>query len=180
MLTLFLLRHAKSSWSQSDLSDHDRPLNSRGRLTAPAVARQMVAQNWAPERILVSSAQRTRETISLMLPMFAHDLVLRVNHNIYHASPQTYLEAVHAHAGVCDSLMIVGHNPSVQALAVALCGTGTASGLEAMREKYPTAGLSVITFDAPDFGGVSAGTGTLHAFLRPRDLAETGSYSDMR
>ncbi len=171
MLNLYLLRHAKSSWNDTTLRDHDRPLNDRGRRAAPAVARQMVAEGWLPERILVSSAQRTRETVSLMLPWFSHDLVLRVNHHLYHAAPQDYLDAIHAHKGICDSLMIVGHNPTIQAMAVALCGDGAADGLEAIRQKYPTAGLSVVSFDAADFGAIGPGAGSLRAFLRPRELS---------
>ena len=85
MLTLFLLRHAKSSWEDATLDDYDRSLNARGKRSAPAIGRYMAQKAYAPNLILCSGSHRTRETLGLVLPYLHGDQEIRVEEGLYHA-----------------------------------------------------------------------------------------------
>ena len=112
-MNLLLMRHAKSSWEHGDLADHDRPLNHRGRDDAPRIAKVIVENGIRPQRILVSSAVRTRETVERMLPLLG-DVAVEVVDELYHASPTTILNVIHKHGAGADPLLVVGHNPGLE------------------------------------------------------------------
>lgn len=112
-MNLLLMRHAKSSWENDGLSDHDRPLNHRGRDDAPRMAKVMVENEICPQLILVSSAVRTRETVDRMLPLLG-DVTVKVVDGLYHASSTEILNVIHKHGGGADPLLVVGHNPGME------------------------------------------------------------------
>lgn len=174
MLTLFLLRHAKSSWTDTGQPDFDRPLATRGLRAAPKVGAHMAECGFAPTRILCSSAQRTRETLALVLPYLSGECAICLTRAVYEADDETDLMTLIAaqDAASVQSLMVIGHNPAVQDLALSLAGSGTPGDRAAVAEKFPTAALAVLTFDAADgWAGVAPGTGLLTHFIRPRELA---------
>ncbi len=170
MLTLSLLRHAKSSWSNPTLPDRERPLATRGVTDAPLMGKAMAERGIDPELVLCSSARRTRDTLDLVLPE------LRVEPNIvyvdalYHASPEEMLELLHGIQPGANRVMLVGHNPEIQAFALDLVGSGPKHFRDRLRTKYPTAGLAVINFVSGLWKSVSVNSGTLNLFLSPRDL----------
>jgi phosphohistidine phosphatase len=163
MLTLCLLRHAKSSWQSPTLPDRDRPLASRGRAEAPLMGRAMA------ERGLV---RRTRDTLDLVLPQLKVTPKVIYEDSLYHASSAAMLEMLQgiSTSGV-GQVLLVGHNPELHALSLDLIGSGPKHMRERLAEKLPTAGLVVIIFLARAWKDVVVNSGELKLFLTPR-LAE--------
>ena len=170
MLRLFLLRHAKSSWDSGAATDFDRPLNGRGRGAAPLIGTFMAEQGLVPQRILCSAAQRTRETLALVLPHFAADMTVSVTRRLYGADASGYLDAIRAFGEAAPAVMVIGHNPATEDLAMILSGTGNEAAMDAIRVKYPTAALAVIEFDTARWADIGPGAGRLAAFVPPRAL----------
>lgn len=167
MRRLLLLRHAKSSWADPGTRDHDRPLNDRGRRAAPLVGAYLEQEGLVPDRVLCSSARRTCETVARLGLPDAVDVV--VEHALYQASPDTVLDLVRETDDAVTTLMVVGHNPTMHALALGLAGDGEPRARARLREQYPTAALAVLEV-AGDWASVGPGQTTLARFVRPRDL----------
>jgi phosphohistidine phosphatase len=170
MHRLMLLRHAKSDWSKPGMPDRNRPLNARGRETAPLMAAHIASQELAPQRVLVSTATRTRETWKLMTPFFPRKPETIFEGRLYESSPHTILAVIKETPAAIKSLMVVGHNPGLQTLAMALIGSGDAQGREDIAAKFPTAALAVIDFVTGPWSTARPGSGRLERFVRPRDL----------
>jgi phosphohistidine phosphatase len=135
MKTLLLLRHAKSSWKETEVADHDRPLNKRGRRTAPLIGEYLQAEGLLPDLILCSSAVRAHETALLVAEACSYRGEIRQNRALYLAEPQAYVEALRQVADEHERLLVVGHNPGVEMLVKALTGEETA---------MPTAALAAM------------------------------------
>ncbi len=170
MLTLVLLRHAKSSWNNPTLPDQDRPLATRGTKDAPVMGRAMAERGIDPDLVLCSPARRTRDTLALVLHELKVEPEVVYKDELYHPSPVEMLELLHEVPASASRLLIVGHNPELQAFALNLVGAGPKHYRDRMREKFPTAGLAVINFQSGSWKGVAAGSGTLNLFLSPKDL----------
>jgi phosphohistidine phosphatase len=170
MLTLSLLRHAKSSWSNPALPDRERPLATRGVTDAPLMGKAMAERGIDPELVLCSSARRTRDTLDLVLPELRVEPKIVYVDALYHASPEQMLELLHGIQPGANRVMLVGHNPEIQAFALDLVGSGPKLFRDRLRTKYPTAGLAVINFVSGLWKSVSVNSGTLNLFLSPRDL----------
>jgi phosphohistidine phosphatase len=170
MLTLSLLRHAKSSWSNPALPDRERPLATRGVTDAPLMGKAMAERGIDPELVLCSSARRTRDTLDLVLPELRVEPKIVYVDALYHASPEEMLEMLHGIQPGANRVMLVGHNPEIQAFALDLVGSGPKHFRDHLRTKYPTAGLAVINFVSGLWKSVSVNSGTLNLFLSPRDL----------
>jgi phosphohistidine phosphatase len=173
MLRLFLFRHAKSSWTDPGLDDHDRPLNPRGKRTAPLIGRFLRAQKLVPDLVLCSPARRARDTWKLASAELGTAPRLMTDEALYDfGNGGRILDAVRGKAETAKSVMVVGHNPSIERLAQRLIGKGDAKLRKRLAEKYPTGALAVISFDAKDWDAVEDGKGTLSVFIRPRDLTK--------
>lgn len=171
MLTLMLLRHAKSSWEDARLDDFDRPLAPRGTKAAQAMAQHLKGALPVPETIVCSPAQRARETLAHLLPALSGEMDIVMDRALYDlGSPRALWKHVVNLGIVRERLMLVGHNPLLEGLAALLAGEGEDEAMAAMREKYPTGALAVIEFQAKEWAEVAAGSGRLTGFVRPRDL----------
>jgi phosphohistidine phosphatase len=175
MKTLYLLRHAKSSWGNADLPDHERPLNERGRKAASAMGRYLRGLPHHPELALVSTARRVAETLDLVLPELAGDVAVIRDRALYLASPETLLQRLGATSTESGSLLIIGHNPGIHEFALQLVGeVGSAAARDArdrLKASYPTAALAVIRFPEAEFWrDIAVGEGRLESFIRPKDL----------
>jgi phosphohistidine phosphatase len=170
MKRLFLLRHAKSSWDDPDQRDFDRTLNDRGRAAAPAMGRYMAANGVAPDRILVSTARRTRDTFDLVRAAAGWSAPTQFEDRIYMASSDTLLDLIQATPAEAQSLLIIGHNPGLEDLTMLLSGSGVKGALEALREKFPTATLAEVSFAVADWADVKRKSGKLDRFIRPKQL----------
>ena len=163
MPRLFLLRHAKSSWDDPGLSDHDRPLAARGRHAAELMREYLSSAGVAPSLVLCSSAVRARETLERVAP----EGELRIEGDLYGAEEHDLLERVRLLPSHLESAMLIGHNPGMQELALLLAGEG--EGLAQLHEKFPTGALVTLAFDE-DWDALGPGAARLEAFVRPKDL----------
>ncbi len=170
MKTIFLLRHAKSSWEDGSLSDHDRPLDERGRAAAPRVGAHMQSAGHLPDLVLCSTATRTRQTLDAVLSELEMEPAIEFQEDLYLAGPGEMLELVASVSDTVESLLLVGHNPGTGVLAAALSGEGPPEAVHLMRAKFPTAGLAIIELSVDRWKDVESGCGTLKEFVRPRDL----------
>ena len=166
---LLLLRHAKAVLGEG-LEDFDRPLAPRGEKAAEAMGRYMAENGLAPDLVLCSPARRTAQTWEIA----ARELPpteLHLLEDLYDfGSGEALLEVIRSRGDMAKRLLLVTHNPATQNLAVALAGSGDKALRRAMIEKYPTAGLTVLTFSAGSWADTAEGQGHLDAFIRPREL----------
>ena len=167
MKRLYLLRHAKSSWDDPTLADHDRPLAPRGRRAAKLIAKHLRRERIAPALVLCSSAQRARETLEGLAPALGDEVSVHVERELYGASDGDLLERLRAIPEAAPSVLLIGHNPAIQALAVSL-SSGSLE-LESLQRKYPTAALATITFEG-SWRDLGPGAAEVAGFVRPRDL----------
>src|SRR6476659_3405682 len=143
MHTLYLLRHAKSSWDDPTLSDRDRPLAPRGRRDAKRIAKHLARLGIEPELVLCSPALRTRETLELLGPALGASPTVRLEVELYAASSASLLERIRAVPETITSLMLIGHNPGLHELALVLASAG--AELERLEATFPTAALATLT-----------------------------------
>jgi phosphohistidine phosphatase len=174
MRQLLLLRHAKSSWDDPRLSDHARPLNARGRRAAQAMAGAMRARGLSPDVVLVSSARRTLQTLESLTP-FEGTPNIEPMDDLYLAPWPRLFDILRQVPDTVRSVLLIGHNPGLHDLALALAGpAGMAGGApDALKlaEAYPTAGLAEFAVAAP-WSGLATGGGRLLRFTVPGDLPE--------
>ena len=169
MKQLLLLRHAKSAWPDG-VDDHERPLADRGRRDAPRMGAHMAATGLQPDFALVSSARRTQETWALVAPALLRPCPFRTVPEIYEAEPSAILAAIHDAPNEYERLLVIGHNPGFEDLAMLLVSSGEKDAISRLRTKYPTAGLAVITLDIAHWNEAAPGKGRLEAFITPKTL----------
>lgn len=116
MKTLLILRHAKSDWGNSKLSDHDRPLNDRGKYDAPRMGAWLKLKKMVPELIISSTAERALTTAELVALSADFEGELRTERNFYLAGPPTYVEVLNELPDSYERVMVVGHNPGMEEL----------------------------------------------------------------
>lgn len=164
-LRLILTRHAKSSWDDPMLDDHDRPLNKRGRTSAKAVGKWLAEKHCAPDEVMVSTAERTRETwkhIAKSLPDAPKPAYLS---QLYHAEPEGMLHILRTATG--KTVMMVGHNPGMAFFAQGLVHRPP---VDSRFERYPTGATTIIEFDVESWDKLVWRTGTVVDFIAVRDL----------
>ena len=160
---LIVMRHAKSDWESGAQTDHDRPLNGRGRRDAPRVARRLVKLGWIPDYVTSSDSQRTRETWDLMEPEFreieGHDFCRA----LYHAGPAELMERLAVLTGDVQTVLALGHNPGWQAAVEFLSGE---------RIQMTTANAALLQIGAADWRAAAgdAGGWKLVDVVRPKEL----------
>ncbi|MDQ6818204.1 MAG: histidine phosphatase family protein [Actinomycetota bacterium] len=155
------MRHAKSSWDDPTLADHDRPLAARGRKAAKRIRAHLRREQIPVSLVLCSSARRTRETLDLV----AVSGEIQIEHELYGAPADQLLERLRRVPDRIDAVMLIGHNPAIQELTLDL--TGDASELAG--RKFPTGALATLTFTG-SWRALGAGQAELTAFVTPREL----------
>lgn len=173
MRQLLLLRHAKSSWDDPQLPDHARPLNARGRRAAHAMARAMHELGLAPDVVLVSSARRTLQTLEALGALPDSPIITPMD-DLYLAPWQRLLDALRAVPETARSVLLLGHNPGLHDLALALAGPAAIAASPTARrlaEAYPTAALAEFSVALP-WRLLGEGGGRLVRFMLPADLPE--------
>ena len=162
MKTLLLLRHAKSSWKQPEVADHDRPLNKRGKRTAPLMGALLQEEGLIPEFILSSSAVRAHVTALLVAKACTYRGKIKRTRELYLAEPQPYVEVLRQVNEKHTRVLVVGHNPALEALIEALTG-------EAMA--MPTAALAYLELPIQPWKDFDMNTECkLVNVWRPKDL----------
>ncbi len=168
MLTLYLLRHAKSSWESDALSDFDRPLNKRGRHDADELGRYMQKSDIHPDLVLLSSSKRTCETFQLMAAQLSPRPEAITSKKLYGASMAGIVAEIQNYGGSTAQLMVIAHNPGIEALAWHLTADDPTDALGTIKIKYPTSAMTTLTFDINAWTELTPQSGTLVNFTSPR------------
>lgn len=163
------MRHAKSSWEDPGHRDAERPLAPRGRRAARAMAEHLRREGIRPALILCSPARRTHETLELVAPAMP-GVPTRVEQELYGASDEDLLLRLRELPATVPSVLLIGHNPGLQALAVALTGSGERDALVRLRAKMPTGALATLQAPVSTWRDLGAGGAELVAFVTPREL----------
>ena len=152
------------------MADPDRPLATRGMKDAPLMGRAMAERGIDPDLVLCSAARRARDTLELILPELRVEPKVVYDDALYHASSETMLEMLHAIQPGANRVMLVGHNPELQAFALDLVGSDAKHLRDGLMTKFPTAGLAVINFAGGLWKSVTVNSGTLSLFFSPKEL----------
>ncbi|MXW16911.1 MAG: histidine phosphatase family protein [Gemmatimonadetes bacterium] len=169
MRRLLLARHAKSSWGDPSLADHDRPLNKRGRRAAPLVAATLADRGFVPDAVQSSSACRTRETWEFMAPHLGGHPHVEFLSELYLASPRAVLRTIATAPASAHTLMVLGHNPSTHALAAYLARTGDQEKRDRIIRSFPTGAVAVVELAGDDWSDAGTG-GELLDYVIPKML----------
>jgi phosphohistidine phosphatase len=167
---LFVLRHAKSSWDDPGLDDHERPLAPRGRRALEALASHMSDRNIHPELVLCSSSRRTRETLDGIAVGGEHV----IERTLYGAGAEELIDRLRQLPESVSSAMLVGHNPSAQMLVLRLTNHDADGSADPQRDevkrKFPTGGLATLAFDC-DWSELAPGCARLEEFTSPKGFS---------
>ena len=172
MKKLILLRHAKSSWKDASLSDHDRPLNSRGKASAPVIGRWLVEGEHRPDIVLCSSSHRTCQTALLLKEAMPGLPDAIIEDDLYHASPGMMLARLRQLPSTSATAMIIGHQPGLSTLTRML-----ADGTEGRRcrrayEHFPTAAAAVLELECGEWVECDYQKARFIDFAKPRELMD--------
>lgn len=169
---LVLLRHAKSAWP--DVADHERPLGPRGLRDAPAAGLWLRDTGCVPSLVICSTARRTRETWALAAAQLGASVPVRFDERVYAAEPEELLEVVSEVPEEVRTLLLVGHNPGLEDLALSLAreaadaaDAAEAGALERLSEKFPTSAIAVLSCPGP-WRELAPGSARLADFAVPR------------
>ncbi len=163
---LHLLRHAKSSWDDDALADHDRPLAPRGTRAGKRMRHYLASHDVRPALVVCSTATRARQTLDLVLPALDSPEVA-IEEGVYLASADDLARLLRGLPDEAGEAMFVGHNPGLHDLAIMLADE---AGRPRLAENLPTGGLVTLDLPASSWGDVEDGTATLVAFVKPREL----------
>jgi len=170
MRRLLLLRHSKAERLTFGSEDLARKLNDRGRDDAPKLGAYMARHALIPDRAIVSTAVRTRETWGLVAPAFSKPPPHVFDERLYEAEPQAILQVIQESRTASPTLLVVGHNPGLQELAALLIASGEVEARQRLNAKFPTSALAVIEFALDDWAKLHPQSGRLDHFVSPRTL----------
>ncbi len=162
MKTLLIMRHAKSSWKDTSLSDHERPLNNRGEADAPRMGAALKDLDLTPTLIISSTAKRARKTAEYVAENCSYDGEIRLERNLYHAGVDEFIEVLQSVSDEEEIVMVVGHNPGIAELV---------DYLTDRPEGMTTANIAVVRLQVESWDDLDFDTeGELVRVLRPREL----------
>lgn len=160
--TVLILRHAKSSWANGTLADHDRPLNARGNRDAPRMGRLLRREGLLPDLIITSTARRARATAELVGAAAGYEGEIEATRDFYLAPPPAYVRRLRALPSHVGRVLVVGHNPGMEELVEVLVGA---------EERFPTAALAQVALPIASWSELTLRTaGELLNLWRPKEL----------
>ena len=164
MKELLLLRHAKSSWKDTSLGDHDRPLNKRGRAASTRMGQLLADEGIIPDHVLCSTAKRTRQTAKRALKAAGYGGEVTFREELYHASAAEIMQEVARVSDDVERLLVIAHNPGMEVL------TGR---LTEVYHRFPTGALMHVRYEDLDTWRSAPGRqATLLGVWLPRMLME--------
>ena len=169
--TLYLLRHAKSSWQDKSMSDFDRPLNKRGLQARIDIAQYMERMNYRPEVIFSSTAKRAVMTLETVRHVAGKVCKVTMDEGLYLADPKALAHRVAEVKNRHASVMLIGHNPGMHMLALALTSPTSSPAFGTLQLKFPTAALCVLQTTQDAWKPVTPNSYRLVDFVLPRELA---------
>jgi len=173
---LVLLRHAKSSWRDSELGDRDRPLNARGHQTGRLLAAHFAHQA-PPDLVLCSSALRTRETFAHIVRAYPAAPPVLMEDGLYLAESQAIMQRIEAVPDSVETLLVIGHNPGLQELASTLARHGKRRDRDRLADKFPTGALASFRI-AGRWRDIAHAPLALKSYVTPRDLGGAHESDD--
>jgi phosphohistidine phosphatase len=163
MKTLLVLRHAKSSWDDAALDDHERPLNKRGRRDAPRMGELVREHGLIPDVVISSDAVRARLTAEAVVEAARYAGAILLDRRLYLAGPADILSLLRTVGEKAETVMIVGHNPGLEELVAQLTGDW---------QNLPTAALAQIVLPIDRWRDLNLSSrGTLVGHWGPKELA---------
>jgi phosphohistidine phosphatase len=166
---LYLLRHAKSSWDDARLADHDRPLAPRGERAVRVLRTHLAGLADGPDLVLCSSARRTTMTLAGIAGALPPGVDTRIEDQLYGASAAQLLARLRDVSDEVGGVMMIGHNPGLEDLAHLLVGAGDDADRERLAAKFPTGALATLVVSGP-WARLAPAAAGLEAFVVPRDL----------
>jgi phosphohistidine phosphatase len=170
-MRLMLLRHAKSEKAPPGKGDHERALNGRGRADAPRIGAYMARHALIPDRVIASTAQRTRETWERLATEWKSPPPVAYEPRIYESDAAAILAVIKEAEPQARSLLVIGHNPGLHDVARLLIASGDVEARERLNEGLPTSGLAVIDFAGNNWRKLHPHGGRLERFVTPSSLA---------
>ncbi|MEA1938840.1 MAG: histidine phosphatase family protein [Pseudomonadota bacterium] len=171
MKKLFILRHAKSSWDDPDIDDHERPLAPRGARAGTLIGRHLKNIGINPDLILCSTAKRARDTLHLVLAQLDSNTDPLYERSLYMCGAQGWIQRLRGVPETFNTVLVVGHNPDLHELAAAMAVTGDEDAIDSVMTKMPTAGLAEFDLDMDAWSAFPPLAPQLVRFITPRDLA---------
>jgi phosphohistidine phosphatase len=172
MKTLHLLRHAKSSWKDPALDDHERPLSKRGRETAKMIGAYLRREKIRPDIVVCSTAVRARQTLAPISKEIKPSKVV-LKKGIYAVPQQKLWKHISTLPENADCVLLIGHNPALHDLALALATPKSRARLPSIEAKFPTGAMATFRFDGT-WKGLRPNGAALSAFTCPKDIARKG------
>jgi len=195
LIRLSLFRHAKSDWDSEAASDFDRPLASRGLAAAPLMGDYFRSRAYLPDLVYCSAARRTQQTFHLAFPDSEFQPQVRFETKLYLAEPKRILHMVRSTSSEVSitrdaepdtreipirHVMIIGHNPGLQAFALGMIDKSskhpqTRNARKTINQKLPTAAFVLVEFETDSWSEVAPGTGILLDYMTPKLLADANN-----
>jgi phosphohistidine phosphatase len=170
MKSIYLLRHAKSSWDDPSMEDIHRSINKRGQRAAKLMCDYFRDQGIHPAMVMCSPATRTRQTLEALKPVL-REAPVTFEPRVYEATRQTLLARLNELPNSAASVLLIGHNPGLERLATHLIDeTAEGPAVTRLHEKYPTGTLAVLRAPIETWIELKAGICQLESFIRPSDL----------
>ncbi len=170
MRTLYLLRHAKATTARPP-ADRERGLSERGRAACLLIGAYLQTQRPAVQKVLCSAARRTRETLEQLRPSLKPGLETEIEEDLYLAPAPVLLKYIQRCDDRFASLLLIAHNPGLQALAGQLSEGCSGALARSLRAAFPTSALAVLDFETESWALCAPGTGFLRDFVTPATLA---------
>ena len=164
MKTLLILRHAKSSWKHPELSDHDRPLNKRGKRDAPKIGHLLKEKDLVPDLIISSTAVRAEKTAKMVAKASKYKGNVTLTDSLYAAGPDAYIDILRNLQDKYNTVLVIGHNPGVEELVNILSGEED--------HIMPTCALAHVRLDIQSWSDIvqMTGKGRLVRLWNPHEL----------
>ncbi len=170
MKSLFLLRHAKSDWSDNSVDDHDRDLAHRGERAAAAMGQYLSQAGVEPDLALCSTAMRARRTWEVLSANWPLAPNVEFERGLYLAGSTGLLNRLKKVDPGLDSVLIIGHNPDIEKLILGVAGKGKGDSLARAADKVPTCAFAELTLKGETWSDFEPGTAVLEKFVAPKDL----------
>ena len=170
MLELYVMRHAKSSWDNLDLPDHDRPLSTRGKRNAKKICEFFVKKKIKFDLIIVSSSKRTKKTLKILKKRIKKPKKIIISKKLYLVNENKILLKLKKIKNNYKKVLLINHEPAVTSLANYLVKNTDNSLFKLMNYKFPTSTFAKIIFDLDKWSLINSKTGVLKNFVRPKDI----------
>ena len=170
MKRIVLIRHAKSSYDEDDQPDLERPLNQRGRVTAPVVAAWLEEHGFVPDFVWLSPAERSKQTWERMASLLAPKAKTEAHDAIYMADPRTLLEVLKITPEKAKTVALIGHQPGLSSAVRKLANGKEKETLSRAYTKFPTAAAAVLEADVKSWGKLAFNEAVFRRFVVPKEL----------